>query len=58
MGGFYANHILSGPSASSIACINSDITEWSNVVYNVSTDTYIPTDPPPTIEPRKSKKVY
>ena len=55
VGGFYENHPLSGQTASRIACINGDITEWSNVVYNVSIDVYIPTEPPPTVEPRKSQ---
>lgn len=53
VGDFYANHPLSGNSANSIACINSDVTEWSNVLYNISIDVYITTDPPPTIEPCK-----
>ena len=52
---FYANHPLSeGVNANSIACINSNITEWFSVVYNVSVDVYIPTKPPPTVEPRGS----
>ena len=40
-----------GANANSIACINSNITEWSVVVYNVSIDAYIPIQPPPTVEP-------
>ena len=55
VGNFSENHPLSGDIAKNIACINLNITEWSNVVYGVSTDDYIPTDPPPTVEPRKSK---
>ncbi len=55
VGNFYANHPLSGTSSvNSIACLNSGVTEWSNVVYNISCDlNCIPTEPPPTIEPRK-----
>ena len=53
VGDFYENHPLSGANANSIACLNTNVTEWSNVIYNVSIDTYIPTDPPPTVEPRK-----
>ena len=56
IGNFYANHPLSGgENANHIACINSvtNITEWSNVVYNVSVDVYVPTEPPPTVEPRE-----
>ena len=55
VGDFYANHPLSGGSASSVACLNSGVTEWSNVVYNISCDVCIPTESPPTVEPRKSK---
>ena len=58
MGNFYANHPLSGPTANSIACLNFDVTEWSNVVYNISSDIYIPTSPPPTIEPGKSLALF
>ena len=55
VGNFYANHPLSGTtSANAIACLNSDLTEWFNLVYNVSIGVYIPTEPPPTIEPRES----
>ena len=52
VGNLYANHPLSGGIASSSACVNTGITEWSNVVYNVSIDSFIATEPPPTIEPR------
>ena len=54
VGNFFENHPLSGSSANSIACINTGVTEFSNVVYNVSIDVYIPTDTPPTVEPRKT----
>ena len=57
VGNFYANHPLSGSSASAIACLNSGVTEWSNVVYNISCDECIPTLPPPTVEPRKTLKI-
>ena len=53
VGGFYENHPLSGAAANSIACINTGVTEWSNVIYNVSIDTYIPTGQPPTNESGK-----
>ena len=55
MGNFYDNHPLSGTtSANAIACLNSGLTEWSNLIYNVSIGVYIPTEAPPTIEPRES----
>ena len=50
IGGFYQNHPLSGAAANTIACINTGVTEWSNVIYNVSIDTYISTGQPPTNE--------
>ena len=53
VGGFYQNHPLSGTFANSIACVNTGVTEWSNVIYNVSIDTYIPTGQPPTNESGK-----
>ena len=53
IGNFSENHPLSGDNANSIACINTGVTEYSNVVYNVSIDDYISTDSPPTIEPRR-----
>ena len=56
MGDFFANHPLSGVTATSIACANIGVTEWSNLVYNVSAEVYIPTEPPPTIEPRKKNE--
>ena len=56
VGGFYENHPLSGATANSIACINTGVTEWSNVIYNVSIDTYIPTGQPPTNESGKLPK--
>ena len=55
VGNFYANHPLSGTnSANTIACLNSGVTEWFNVVYNVSCVDCIPTEPPPIVEPRKA----
>ena len=54
IGNFFENHPLSGDNANSIACVNSGVTDFSNVVYNVSINDYIPTDTPPTFEPRKS----
>ena len=53
VGNFYANHPLSGQNARNIACQNLQTMEWSNVVYNISCDVCIPTEAPPTIEPRK-----
>lgn len=53
MGNFSTNHPLSGLNANLIACINTAVSEWSNVVYNISVDVYIPTAPPPTLELRK-----
>ena len=53
VGNFYANHPFSGLNAKNIACLNAGVTEWSNVVYNVSCDVCIATQPPPTIEPRR-----
>jgi hypothetical protein len=60
VGNFYANHPLSRTSSvNSIACLNFDVTEWSNVVYNISCDlNCIPTEPPPTAEPRKTLQKY
>ena len=58
VGGFYANHPLSGGSANTIACLNSGVTEWSNVVYNISCYACTPTEPPPTVEPRKTSQKY
>ena len=58
VGNFYANHPLSGSSANTIACLNSGETEWSNVVYNISCDACIPTEPPPTVEPRKASQKH
>ena len=55
VGNFYANHPRSGSDASTIACLNAGITEWSNVVYNVSCEVCIATEPPPTVEPREMK---
>ena len=55
VGDFFENHPLSGDNANSIACINFGVTDFTNVVYNISIDVYIPTDSPPTIEPRKAK---
>ena len=54
VGEFYANHPLSGGSVNTIACLNSGVTEWSNVVYNISCYACIPTEPPPTVEPCKT----
>ena len=50
LGGFYENHPLSGDSANTIACLNAGVTEWSNVIYNVSIDMYLPTGLPVTTE--------
>ena len=50
VGNFYQNHPLSGDFANSIACINTGVTEWSNVIYNVSIDMYFPTGQPTTTE--------
>ena len=50
VGDFYENHPLSGDSANSIACLNTGVTEWSNVIYNVSIDIYLPTGQPITTE--------
>ena len=38
----YDNH---DPSSSDIACVNSPDSDWSNVVYQISSAT--PEDPPP-----------
>jgi hypothetical protein len=58
VGNFYDNHPLSGTSSANlVACLNSGVTVWSNVVYNVSVGVYIPTEPPPTVEPRKSSSL-
>ena len=53
MGNIFANHPLSGQNARNIACINQNVTEWSNVVFNLTAEDFIPTDPPSTVEPRK-----
>ena len=53
VGDFFANHPMSGVNTN-IACSNSDETEWTTVVYKVSTEVYIPTEQPPTVEPRKT----
>lgn len=56
-GELYANHPLSQSQESNgaplIACSNSDISQWTNVVYNLSVANPTGTDAPPTVEPRE-----
>ena len=54
VGDFYANHPFSGVNAKHIDCLNFGVLEWSNVVYNVSCDVCIPTEPPPLPPPCKT----
>ena len=52
-GDFFANHDFSGGSAESIDCINLPVSNYSNVVYQLSIEDITITEPPPTIEPGK-----
>ena len=56
VGNFFENHLLSGDNANSIACINLGVTEFTNVVYNISIDVYISTDLP-TVQPSESELI-
>ena len=53
-GEYFFNHPFSGSNdALDLACLNEPVTEWNNLVYNISIGTVIPTVPPSTVEPRK-----
>ena len=52
-GDFFANHDFSGDSAERIDCINLPVSNYSNVVYQLSIEDITVTDSRPTIEPGK-----
>ena len=35
-GNFYQNHHLSGTYAKNIACLNTPVTSWTNIIYQLS----------------------
>ena len=52
-GDFFANHDFSGDSAESIDCINLPVSNYSNVVYQLSIEANTVTELPSTVEPGK-----
>ena len=52
-GDFFENHDFSGNSAENIDCINLPVSNYSNVVYQLSAGYITITNPPPTVEPSK-----
>ncbi len=51
-GDYFQNHPNTGSFlAHEIACLNGEVSEWYNVVYNISVDIQGTLAPPPTVEP-------
>ena len=52
-GDFFANHDFNGATSENIDCINLPVSNYSNVIYQLSILDITITSPPPTVEPRK-----